>query len=194
MPEFIADTDGVVDGKDWDDLDAFTRGYIECMLFTETCTGISMVDWLDPENVEDVAEGQADGSIPTDSGFGDIHPRTLATIIADCEAFQKEAAAILAPIYDRGDYDAVQAGRDFWFTRNGHGVGYWDRKELEKPDAWESFGSPRVGDPGWNEYIADREDSPGNQLSAIAKGYGETWSQFDPDEDSPTGYGFVYLT
>ena len=23
-----------------------------------------------------------------------------------------------------------QAGYDFWFTRNGHGVGFWDRPEL----------------------------------------------------------------
>lgn len=24
-------------------------------------------------------------------------------------------------------YTEIQAGRDFWFTRNGHGVGFWDR-------------------------------------------------------------------
>jgi hypothetical protein len=24
-------------------------------------------------------------------------------------------------------YEAIQAGRDFWFTRNHHGVGFWDR-------------------------------------------------------------------
>jgi hypothetical protein len=25
------------------------------------------------------------------------------------------------------DYDREAAGRDFWYTRNGHGVGFWDR-------------------------------------------------------------------
>lgn len=24
----------------------------------------------------------------------------------------------------------VQAGHDFWFTRQGHGVGFWDRPEI----------------------------------------------------------------
>lgn len=26
--------------------------------------------------------------------------------------------------------DSEQFGRDFWFTRNGHGVGFWDRPEI----------------------------------------------------------------
>lgn len=52
-------------------------------------------------------------------------------------AAQIETAALLERAYDAridgrgdepgpGDYTAEQAGRDYWFTRNGHGVGFWD--------------------------------------------------------------------
>lgn len=27
-------------------------------------------------------------------------------------------------------YDPGQVGHDLWFTRNGHGVGFWDRPEV----------------------------------------------------------------
>jgi len=174
MPEFIADTDGTIDLGGhilaYDDLSPFVQGYIECILFTETASGISMVEWNDPENVEDVEEGRADGSIPEDSGFGDIHPQSFARIIADCEAFQAEAADLLEQAYER-DYDATQAGRDFWFTRCGHGVGFWDRRELES-------------------------DGLGDNLSAIARRYGDKYASFGTaanGEESPTGYGFVFV-
>ena len=49
----------------------------------------------------------------------------------------------------------AQNGTDFWFTRNGHGVGFWDRgypTEISKPltKAAHSFGElcPYVGDDG----------------------------------------------
>jgi len=28
------------------------------------------------------------------------------------------------------DLDPVQVGHDLWFTRNGHGVGFWDRPKI----------------------------------------------------------------
>jgi hypothetical protein len=31
---------------------------------------------------------------------------------------------------DRVGYGYTYAGHDFWFTRNGHGAGFWDRVEL----------------------------------------------------------------
>lgn len=189
MPEFIADTDGTVDGKDWSDLDAFTQGYIECILFTETASGISMVDWFDPEVMEDVEEGRADGNIPEDTGFSDLHPDSLEKIIADCARFQSDNAALLAEAYghhfpartigdgslpdsrrEAWDYDAAAAGRDFWFTRCGHGVGFWDRG---------------LGDVG-------------DKLSADCKAWGDAHAWFGDvvgfDRDaSPTGYGWFYV-
>lgn len=175
MPEFVMDRDGKVNGLTFEDCTPIFQGYIEAMLFTETCTGISMVDWELPENQEAVAEGQADGSIPTDSGFGDIHPATLETMQLDCFNFEVKARPLLEQAYALG-YDAKQAGRDFWFTRNGHGVGFWDREVLN-----EGCMAPSPG-------------GLGEKLSAVAKEFGETWSDFVPDPDSPTGYGYVYLS
>jgi hypothetical protein len=187
MPEFIADTDGEVAGKEWDDLSPFVRGYLEAMLFTNVASGISMVEWNEPENVEAVREGQADGDLPTDAGFGDIYPGSLATAIAECEDFQRQAADLLAQAYGHTfparvigdgtlpdshrpayDYDEACAGRDFWFTRCGHGVGFWDRD---------------LGDVG-------------DKLTEIAETFGNRDASFGDAADgseSPTGYGFVFI-
>ncbi len=56
-----------------------------------------------------------------------------ARMLADCVAFINacgttllDALAELAP-----EYSDERFGHDFWLTRNGHGAGYWDRRELE---------------------------------------------------------------
>lgn len=184
MPEFIMDKQGLVNGRTFDDLPPLVQGYIEAMFFTETCSGIFMTEWNKPENQEAVKE--ADGSIPTDSGFDDIYPESLRQIIADCGAFHVKARNLLSrayghkfPAHTIGDgslsdsyrpewqYDAHAAGRDFWFTRNGCGVGFWDR------------GLGEIGD----------------KLSEIASAFGEVYVAFGEavsGEDSPTGYGFVF--
>lgn len=92
----------------------FVQGYLEACFFTD-CS---------PDS-EDMAE----------SGFADLAPKVLQSAIGDCDRFQDKNSALLAVAYGSewngsakwGDYDASQAGRDFWFTRNGHGVGFWDR-------------------------------------------------------------------
>lgn len=187
MPEFIPDTDGEVLGLTFEDCCDFFQGYIEAMLFTNCCTSISMINWEEPENQEAVAEGQADGDIPTDSGFGDIYPDSLARMQTDCMCFESQARELLAQAYGHTfparvigdgtlpdshrpayDYDAKAAGRDFWYTRNGHGVGFWDRDLGE------------VGD----------------KLTKIAKSFGELYVSFGNaanGDESPTGYGFVFV-
>jgi hypothetical protein len=192
MPEFIADTDGTVNGCEWSDLSPFLQGYLEAMFFTNCCTSESMVEWEEPEVQERVREGQADGSIPTDAGFGDIHPDSMIAAHGDCSDFQAKARHLLSQAYAL-DYDESQAGRDFWFTRNGHGVGYWDRKELEA-GLHAAHGAPRVDEPGWSDYTAAREETLGRKLTEIAETYGEIYVDFVPDESSPTGYGFVHLS
>lgn len=107
MPEFILDRGTAESARTFTSLDDFTKGYIEALFFTETS-----------EELEDAS-------------FADLAPSALAEIMADCAAFQSKAADLLNLAYER-DYDATQAGRDFWFTRNGHGVGFWDRKPLEE--------------------------------------------------------------
>ena len=37
--------------------------------------------------------------------------------------------AAWAGLSDIYDFDREQAGRDLWYTRNGHGVGFWDRDD-----------------------------------------------------------------
>lgn len=131
MPEFQLDTSGTVLGLpieteaggmkpdgcySWNVLDAFTQGYIEALFFT----------W--PEN-----EGDYIGGI-TSPGFSDLAPETLGLIIRDCATFQRETSAYLADAYMRepfNEYKPKQAGSDFWFSRCGHGVGYWDRPQLK---------------------------------------------------------------
>lgn len=86
--------------------DDFLRGYIECIYFTDT---------------GDDEQPEADAELSDDA---------RAQCVADCEGFQSIAGPLLTRAYETGQYDAAQAGRDFWFTRNHHGVGFWDRKEL----------------------------------------------------------------
>ena len=83
--------------------DDFLRGYIECIYFTDT---------------GDLDQPEADAELSDDA---------RALCVADCLEFQRREALPLAHAYAHHDYEAVQAGRDFWFTRNGHGVGFWDR-------------------------------------------------------------------
>jgi hypothetical protein len=64
----------------------------------------------------------------------DINAETLREMIADCAKFESQAREIVAAADATGkckrgpDCDTAleRAGRDFWLTRNGHGVGFWD--------------------------------------------------------------------
>ena len=120
MPEFHLDTSGRVDhvhpgnGRtyqvDWPELDAFTQGYIEALFFT------------DASDSDDELYGK---------GFSDLAPETLAAIIDDCRKFCETPA--YASVRDCEGSWAIaskatveHAGRDFWYTRNGHGCGFWD--------------------------------------------------------------------
>jgi hypothetical protein len=111
MPEFILDHGCVEGARDYAALDAFAQGYVEAMFFTST--------------------GSADDEELEDATTSDLSADAWAEIEADCAKFQKIADALLAEAYARDDYSPEQAGRDFWFTRNGHGVGFWDQKQLE---------------------------------------------------------------
>ena len=123
------------DTSEFQSLDAFTRGYIECMFFTNSASGIYMTDWHEDYVQHDLREGMLDGTLPADAGFLDLHPDTLASIIADCSEFQRVNADLIAQAIaikqrtgeDVYPYGAEYAGHDFWLTRNGHGVGFWDR-------------------------------------------------------------------
>ncbi len=68
--------------------------------------------------------------------------------VIDCLSFYQRIACYLS------NDETGDAARDFWFTRNGHGVGFWD------------------GD--WPKY--------GEMFDRIAKGYGEVYALFDGGE------------
>lgn len=61
----------------------------------------------------------------------DFCSATLAKMREDCEDFIKSNEADLAEYLKRmhsPEYSGeAYAGHDFWLTRNGHGVGFWDR-------------------------------------------------------------------
>lgn len=109
MPKFHSDA-AIAAGAE---LDAFTAGYIEAIYFTETG---------DSEQPDSEIEMSAEA---------------IATAVAACTEFQTANAGILAEAYARIGYDETRAGHDLWYTRNGHGVGYWSRDELEDGDLGE---------------------------------------------------------
>ncbi len=132
MPEFQLDTSGKVKLPltvlprlgvvvFWSDLDAFTQGYIEALFFTENDPGRTKANWTDFD--EEFCQG---GSIPSDAGFVDLAPETLEKIVADCTRFKLACVHVQPLMGENGYPDERQAGRDFWFTRNSHGVGFWD--------------------------------------------------------------------
>ena len=83
-------------------LDAFTRAYLECALWSST----------------------DDDGEPLDAVYSidDLAPETIQSAIEDCDAFRQSAGAMLDAWTDE------QAGHDYWLTRNGHGAGFWDRR------------------------------------------------------------------
>lgn len=141
---------------EWGDLSPFTQGYISA-LFESEAYALKYPD-----------TGPGLGAV--DPRFSDLAPETLAWIIADCEAFQAKAADLLERAYAAGEYDEEQAGRDLWFTRKGHVVGFWDRTAL------------CVGDL--------RGEGLGDALSALC-GHGTEW----PGRDAYLGDdGKVYVS
>lgn len=104
----------------------FVDGYLEAALWSST---------------DDSAD--AIGGRPLDERFTvqDFDQETINKAVKDCNSFIKENRKDLETIEDKWD-----AGRDFWFTRNRHGMGYWD---------------------------GDYEDELGERLTESARKYGE---------------------
>ena len=82
------------------DEQSFIAAYFEAVYFTET---------------GDLDQPEADAEL--DSDF-------QRESILDCLAFYSRIECYLP------DDTITQAGHDFWFTRNGHGVGFWDKPEV----------------------------------------------------------------
>lgn len=79
-------------------VDSFCDGYIEAIGFTESLQ--------EP--------------IPNES-------KTMLQAVKDCADFQINAKALLDEARSIRQYTDKSAGADFWFSRNRHGVGFFDR-------------------------------------------------------------------
>lgn len=85
------------------EVDEFKDAYIEAMFFSST------------------DESDEQGGEPLDKNYdeSDISPELMKKINEDCKDF-------IAENYEYIKDDLERAGHDFWFTRNGHGAGFWD--------------------------------------------------------------------
>lgn len=145
MPEYILEGRG---SEEFRDLPPFTRGYIEAAFFT-------------------APDGSDGGYDMRQMGFHDLSDDALEQIRGDCDRFCSENAAdIDRLIAAKDDYDMESAGRDFWFTRNGHGVGFWDR--------------------GFTDAAGDASE----RLTEASTAFGEVDFDVDPDADRPS-IGFM---
>jgi len=88
--------------------DPFLQGYLDTALFT--------TDAKPPSGCDYVESGRADEMFPK------LPAEFVAQARKDCAKFAAENCKLL----NRAG-DPWQNGSDFWYTRNGHGVGFWDR-------------------------------------------------------------------
>lgn len=93
-------------------LDTVVQGYLVCML------------WTMPSDEENENPGDS-------ISIHELPKQTWDIARADCAAFIGACREMFGQSIGREGYSAERFGHDFAFTRNGHGVGFWDRKELE---------------------------------------------------------------
>lgn len=118
------------------DTTEFLNGYITAML------------WSSMDDSEDSLEGY------------ELAPEALAQCEADCLAFMAVAARDLT-LYESERHHAMEygaaecAGHDFWLTRAGHGVGFWDRGLDELGDRLTALCGHGTAFPSLGAYVGD---------------------------------------
>lgn len=134
MPEFILNAPDRA-AHPFYALDEFARAYVEAMFFTNCDSGDERENLANELGVERLTRA------------------SVAAIKEDCDAFQADAAALILATLAHGKLDLRGIAHDFWFTRQGHGVGFWEG---------ESRGYPgEIGD----------------ELGRIAKAAGEVYTE-----------------
>jgi len=102
--------------------DGFLLGYMVAALWSST---------FDPTGEN---SGSNEEEIDSNHGIDDIDDDLRAHMTDDCKVFWRRNGCYIDACSERhtsGEYTIEeQAGHDFWLTRNGHGAGFWDRKEL----------------------------------------------------------------
>lgn len=123
--------------------DDFRDGYIAAALFS---TSAMLPD-----------EDENDDRSFTDLGMDetDMAPSTLAAIERDCRAFYDLNHRLIASCEEThtpGSPDDTvwnHAGRDFWYTREGHGVGFWDGDWPDEAGEILTKATKRFGQGAW---------------------------------------------
>jgi len=105
-------------------LDSFTQAFIEAFL----------KDVNDNEAERSRSEREDGVSLHAmDYDIKDISPKTLARIIKDCKKFQSDHDDAIREGGTNFDDPYEQAGYDFYFTRTGAGVGFWETDDWPDP-------------------------------------------------------------
>lgn len=90
-------------------IDLIIQGYTEALLWSST----------------------DDNGEPLDSLTNELSIEAKRLIRSDCDSFLFAGNNLISELpdhYQRGDHNVWELiGHDFWLTRNGHGVGFWDR-------------------------------------------------------------------
>jgi hypothetical protein len=86
--------------------------------------------------------------------LGDFDPDFIRQARADCLKFQRDCWELLDEDSEPTAATLAHAGRDFWYTRNGHGCGFWD---------------------------GDWPEPQGTRLTDAAHAYGEVYAQVFAD-------------
>lgn len=123
----------VTEGPTVDDIDEMLEAYIDAALWSE----------LD------------DDGEPLDSNYNynDLGDGVRESMRADCEKFANKVAAYIMACFGTGKCSWSQAGHDFWMTRNGHGVGFWDGDWPKPYDKYLTGASKDLG--GSDLYVGD---------------------------------------
>lgn len=149
MPDFILDTGSPETHAWFDGLHPFTQGAFEAALFTAPAVHLD-----DGETVEIL-----------DGGLDHLTPAARALIEAESVRFYLDHLDAIREAVahggDSGDYDHTQAGRDFWFTGTGCGIGYGDRGLGVAGEKLESAARYRCED------LLFAEPGPGADLAAL---------------------------
>lgn len=115
----------------------FISEYITTMLFTEL-----------PDGHPDCSSGEFSGSHADRKWSKRVTKATRDIIERECQLFCAAAGDLIAG-------DPLRAARDFWFTRNGHGCGFWDGDWDHVPATLPQF------------------NNAGDQLHSLAKSFRE---------------------
>lgn len=213
MPEFILEKGGIDDHVTFDALPDLAQGYIEAAFFTGV-EGAVPVAAPEPVSHSSGVELPSEFESWEDIeglGLANLTAESLRNMVADCVRFQIANADALARVCSGDSYDLEAAGRDYWFTRNGHGVGFWDRGlgddgdlltaacEYKESSLWAEWIGEGPAEPddsdGWQVQTEQNSEplSDAEQLAFLAYGQdGPALSQVGNRGGAPMGRAVYY--